>query len=566
MLHRVTIGARMAAAFAVMLLMLTGLGVLTVDRLAAVNARASEMRDTWLPGTSLLGHLLALVSDVRSTETKLWSVPAAPLPLPVPVPLPESARGEDVLHASFSAADDVRASYDTLAMPGGDARTLIAAFDSAWARHKLAAEAVMAAQGGDRARAAGEAAAALDDAGKAVSDALDYATATGMMVGDDGGVVYRTTRLVVLSFLAAGLLVSAGLAYLSMVTVSSPLRRMSQTMRRMAAHDLSATIEGVGRGDEIGAMAEALQVFKLSLETEERVAAERAAEQDAKAQRILRLETVTQNFEREAGTLVGQISAASTELEATSRSLASNASQTDDQASGAGRAAGEASAGVQSVASAAEELSASIGEISRQVAQSAKVSQAAVNDARRTDTIVRALAEGANKIGEVVELITTIAGQTNLLALNATIEAARAGDAGKGFAVVASEVKELANQTARATEEIARRIGDIQGSTTEAVSAINGIAATIGEVSEIATTIAAAVEEQGAATAEIARNVQRTAEATLIVSENITGVTQSAGETGVASSQVLEAAGSLSRQAEELARQVKSFLIEARAA
>ena len=552
MLHRVTIGARMAAAFAVMLLMLTGLGVLTVDRLAAVNARASEMRDTWLPGTSLLGHLLALVSDARSTEAKLLS---APFPA-----------GQDALHASFSAADDVRASYDTLAVSGGDARTLIAAFDRAWAMHKTAAEAAMAAQGAARTRAVGEAAAALDEAGKAVSDALDYTTATGMMVGDDGGAVYRTTRIVVLTFLAAGLLVSAGLAYLSMATVSSPLRRMSETMRRMAAQDLSVTIEGVGRADEIGAMAEALQVFKGSLETEKRVAAERAAEQGAKAQRIVRLETVTQQFEREAGMLVGQISAASTELEATSRSLATNASQTDDQASGAGRAAGEASAGVQSVASAAEELSASIGEISRQVAQSAKVSQAAVDDARRTDTIVRALAEGANKIGEVVELITTIAGQTNLLALNATIEAARAGDAGKGFAVVASEVKELANQTARATEEIARRIGDIQGSTSEAVSAINGIAATISEVSEIATTIAAAVEEQGAATAEIARNVQRTAEATLIVSENIAGVTQSAGETGVASSQVLEAAGSLSRQAEELAKQVKHFLVEARAA
>jgi methyl-accepting chemotaxis protein len=221
---------------------------------------------------------------------------------------------------------------------------------------------------------------------------------------------------------------------------------------------------------------------------------------------------------------------------------------------------------VQTVAAAAEQLTASISEISRQVAQSAQRSGQAVADAQRTDVIVRALAEAAEKIGHVVGLISNIAGQTNLLALNATIEAARAGDAGKGFAVVASEVKSLANQTAKATEEIGAQIGQIQAATQEAVLAIQGITGTIEEVSAIAVSIAAAVEEQGAATGEIARNVQQTAKSARDVTTNIAGVNRAATETGLAAGQVLDAAGDLSRQAEQLTREVGGFLAEVRAA
>jgi methyl-accepting chemotaxis protein len=221
---------------------------------------------------------------------------------------------------------------------------------------------------------------------------------------------------------------------------------------------------------------------------------------------------------------------------------------------------------VQTVATAAEELSSSITEISRQVAQSAEVTGRAVESARRTDTIVRALADGAQQIEHVAELISSIAGQTNLLALNATIEAARAGDAGRGFAVVAAEVKTLASQTAQATQEIGDRIAQIQNATKEAVGAIAGITTTIEEVGAIAATIGSAIEEQGAATAEIARNVTQTAEATRDVTTNIGGVSTAANETGSAASHVLTAASNLSKQAEQLSSEVNTFLAGVRAA
>ena len=220
---------------------------------------------------------------------------------------------------------------------------------------------------------------------------------------------------------------------------------------------------------------------------------------------------------------------------------------------------------MQTVAAAAEELTSSIYEITRQVAQSAAITQKAVGDTRRTDTLVRALAEGAQRIGQVVDMISNIAGQTNLLALNATIEAARAGEAGKGFAVVASEVKSLATQTARATDEIGAQIRQIQSATTEAVEAIKAISATIEEVSTIATTIASAVEEQGAATLEISRNIQQTAASTQAVANTIAGVSQAANDTGAAANQVLGAAGGLSQQAEQLNAEMSTFLAGVRA-
>ena len=246
--------------------------------------------------------------------------------------------------------------------------------------------------------------------------------------------------------------------------------------------------------------------------------------------------------------------------------MAATADGTREQAGAVAAASDQAGSGIQTVASAAEELSASITEISRQVAQCAKVTGKAVSDTQRTDAIVRALADGAQKIGDVVSLITNIAAQTNLLALNATIEAARAGDAGKGFAVVASEVKSLANQTSKATEDIGAQIGQMQTATREAVEAIRGITGTIEEVSAIATTIASAVEEQGAATAEIARNVQQTAVAAQRVTANISSVNQGAGDTGAAAAQVLSSGRELSQQSERLAGEVLRFVAGVRAA
>ncbi len=341
---------------------------------------------------------------------------------------------------------------------------------------------------------------------------------------------------------------------------------LNGTMVRLSQGDLTAEAARSRDDDEIAHMAATVAVFRDGMIRADRLTAERAAAQTATEARAQRLDSLTGGFEGQVGGLVGLVSSAASQLQLTARTMTGTASDTTQQAANVASAAEEASANVQMVASAAEELAASIGEITRQVAQSAKVAGKAVEDARHTDAVVRDLAEGARKIGDVVDLISNIAGQTNLLALNATIEAARAGDAGKGFAVVASEVKSLATQTAKATEDIGRQIAQIQGSTNEAVTSIQSIGATIGEVSAITSAIAAAVEEQGAATREIARNVQQASVGTQSVTSNIAGVGAGATSTDTAANEVLNAAGALSQQAEALNRAVTTFIREVKVA
>ncbi len=349
--------------------------------------------------------------------------------------------------------------------------------------------------------------------------------------------------------------------------VLSGLERLKTRMQRIAAGSLDQAVEETDRGDEIGRMAETLEVLRQtsltarSLEAEQ-VAGKARSEQEKRTALI----ALADRFDASVGQLVGLMASGSSELETTAKSMTGTAEHTNQRAGVVSSAATDASGRVQTVAAAAEELSSSISEIGRQVAQSAAVTSRAVESARRTDTIVRALSEGAKEIEHVAELISSIAAQTNLLALNATIEAARAGEAGRGFAVVAAEVKSLASQTADATKEIGNRIAQIQDATSEAVGAIHGITATIEEVSTIATAIGAAIEEQGAATADIARNVTQTAEATREVTKNIGAVDAAAKETGNAAGMVLTAASNLSQQAEQLAGEVNTFLAGVRAA
>ncbi|MGY4436921.1 methyl-accepting chemotaxis protein [Bradyrhizobium sp. F1.13.1] len=363
------------------------------------------------------------------------------------------------------------------------------------------------------------------------------------------------------------MLLMATLSWLIARDVLGALDRQKNRMQAISEGAIDTAVEETGRGDEIGRMAETLEVLRQTALTARKLEAEQVATKSRSEQEKRdALISLADRFDASVGQLVGLMASGSGELEVTAKSMSSTAEGTNRRAAVVGSAATEASQRVQTVAAAAEELSSSITEISRQVAQSAVVTGRAVDSARRTDTIVRALSDGAQQIEHVAELISSIAAQTNLLALNATIEAARAGEAGRGFAVVASEVKSLASQTAEATREIGDKIAQIQGATKEAVDAIGGITATIEEVSRIATSIGAAIEEQGAATAEIARSVSQTAEATQEVTTNIGGVSTAANETGNAAGMVLAAASNLSKQAEQLSGEVGTFLAGVRAA
>jgi len=327
-------------------------------------------------------------------------------------------------------------------------------------------------------------------------------------------------------------------------------------------------LPGLGRRDEIGDIAGAVEDFKVKAEQKARDEAEAKIKQDKilAEQRKADMHRLADSFEAAVGEIVDTVSSASTELEASAKTLTSTAERGQEVSTTVAAASEEASANVQSVASVTEELSSSITEISRQVQESARMASDAVGQARSTTERVSELSKAATRIGDVVELINTIAGQTNLLALNATIEAARAGEAGRGFAVVASEVKALAEQTAKATGEIGQQISGIQSATQESVGAIKDISGTIERLSEISSAIAAAVEEQGAATQEISRNVQQAAQGTQQVSSNITDVQRGATETGSASSQVLSAAQSLSGDSNRLKLEVGKFLNTVRAA
>jgi methyl-accepting chemotaxis protein len=348
--------------------------------------------------------------------------------------------------------------------------------------------------------------------------------------------------------------------------MSRPIVGLTGTMRDLAGGKYDAVIEGAARRDELGAMARAVMVFKDSLAQARQLEDAKRREDEDKDRRRQVVERLVHEFGLQIDGVVQAVASAATQMRSNSEAMSATAEETSRQSDAVAAASTHASSNVQTVASSSAELSASISEIGRQAIQSAKIAGDAVNEANQTNQSVQGLADAAQKIGDVVKLINDIAGQTNLLALNATIEAARAGEAGKGFAVVASEVKNLATQTAKATEEIAEQIGAIQGATRNAVSAIAGIGKTIGEINQIAATIASAVEKQGTATQEIARNVQEAAKGTADATRNISGVTHRAGETGQAAGQVLAASGELTRQAEQLRSQVETFLAQIKAA
>jgi methyl-accepting chemotaxis protein len=394
----------------------------------------------------------------------------------------------------------------------------------------------------------------------------NWVVGTGVYIDDLKAQAWASTQR---SLIVIGVILLFMLAVSIFVarSVTTPLQRMTVTMNDLASGNLAVEVPGIGRGDEIGEMAKAVEVFKSNAVARQSLEAEqRAAETRTIASRKADMNKMADDFEAAVGRIVETVSSASGQLEASAGTLTSTAERAQELATTVAAASEEASTNVQSVASATEEMASSVTEISRQVQESARMANDAVDQARFTNDRVSELSKAATRIGDVVELINTIAGQTNLLALNATIEAARAGEAGRGFAVVASEVKARAEQTAKATGEIGQQVTGIQAATQESVNAIQAISGTIEKLSEISSAIAAAVEEQGAATQEISRNVQQAATGTQQVSSNIGDVQRGASETGSASSQVLAAAQSLSGDSNRLKLEVGRFLDSVRAA
>jgi methyl-accepting chemotaxis protein len=348
--------------------------------------------------------------------------------------------------------------------------------------------------------------------------------------------------------------------------LSRPIVRLTAAMRGLAGGDLAVPVADQRRGDEVGAMARAVQVFKDALIAKRDAETVAAAENAAKMRRAQALDELTGRFDAHVGALTQSLSAAAVEMEATAREMTRTAHRTTDQSGRVAAASEQTSSNVETVAAASEEMSASIQEIASRVAQSSTMADQASVDAARTNDLMQVLSRGTDQISEVMGLIAGIAGQTNLLALNATIEAARAGEAGKGFAVVAGEVKALAAQTAKATDTIAHQIAAIQNETRHAVESIRTIGGTIDAMRTVALSVAAAMEEQGAATSEIVRNVTQAAQGTQAVSADIAEVREAAGETGAAASQVLSAAQDLARYASGLGQEVTTFLAAVKAA
>ena len=563
MFAKLSIRAKITAVVTFLLIAMTGMGLFAVMKMRAINANTVDIATTWLPSVRILGELRSGVITYRNVVREHM--------------LAESAEHKDaaakLLEDIVRKNTEIRAAYEKV-ITSPEERALYTEWSKLWDEYKKGTEQVMALSREAVGRVPHE---AHDLNTKTVNPIsikadeilgkdIDLNNKGAEAASTDAASSYDTAFMMMAIILAAAAIVGIGVAVYLIRDVSSGIASIVKPMQALGAGDLTADVPHRGEHTEIGTMADALQIFKEALIAKKAADEAAARDADAKIERGRRVDSITRQFESMIGEIVETVSSASTELEASAGTLTSTAEHAQQLTTMVAAASEEASTNVQSVASATEEMGSSINEISRQVQESAKIANEAVDQARKTNERVAELARAASRIGDVVELINTIAGQTNLLALNATIEAARAGDAGRGFAVVASEVKLLAEQTAKATGEISQQINGIQSATQESVGAIKEIGDTIGRMSEISSTIAAAVEEQGAATQEISRNVQEAAKGTMQVSSNIVEVQRGAGETGSASSQVLSAAQSLSVESNRLKREVDNFLTSVRAA
>ncbi|MGF6311531.1 methyl-accepting chemotaxis protein [Bradyrhizobium sp. i1.8.4] len=563
MFAKYSIRAKIIAVVAFLLVAMTGMGLLAVMNLRSINANTVDITRNWLPSVRALGDLRAGVITYRNVIREHMLAET----------LEEKLVQEKTLATVVEANTKFRAIYEPM-ITSPEERALYNQWVDSWTRYKKGTEQVMELSRKEAGKIPHEAhelnAKTVNKIGLEADEILrkdiDLNNAGADKAAQDASNSYASALMVLAMIVGAAIIFGVGVSFLMIRDVTSGIASIVSPMQALGRGDLTAVVPHQGEKTEIGAMADTLQVFKEALVAKKVADEAAAADAEAKIERGRRVDSITRNFEQMIGEIVQTVSSASTQLEASASTLSSTARRSQELTTSVAAASEEASTNVQSVASATEELSSSVTEISRQVQESARMAGDAVGQARTTNDRVSELSKAAARIGDVVELINTIAGQTNLLALNATIEAARAGEAGRGFAVVASEVKALAEQTAKATGEIGQQIAGIQTATQESVGAIKEISSTIERLSEISSTIAAAVEEQGAATQEISRNVQQAAQGTQQVSANITDVQHGANETGSASTQVLSAAQSLSGDSSRLKLEVGKFLEAVRAA
>jgi methyl-accepting chemotaxis protein len=559
----VSIKAALTSLFALMILMIGGLGYMAITKISHVNDNVTAFSTHWLPARDLIGRINVGLGRIRNFEAQ---------------------------HMVAASADDMAAierritefkeqvSKNIVAVRSlANEDSLVRAFESL--QMKLASYENLQRRFLDLSRKAGE---NTQETGKLYSGEMETAfndmtaitDTTRDRIGEGAkkeaskaATEYEETRFLALVTVGIGLVLAFGAMAFSFFGVSKPIEQITQSMGALAKGDTSTPIPFGDRSNEIGAMAGAVLVFKDNMIRARELETEAgAAKAKAEAERKRQMNDMADQFEAAVGGIVRTVSDAATELQTAAQALSSSSSQTTHQSTIVAAASEQAAANVRTVAAAAEELSGSVREISRQVSASASMANKAVLEAQSTNAQVSGLSAGAQKIGAIVDLINDIASKTNLLALNATIEAARAGEAGRGFAVVASEVKALAEQTSKATAEITGHISGVQSSTDQAASAILGIGRTIDEINHIASTIAAAVEEQGSATEEIARNVDQAAQGTTEVTRNISGVNLAAESASASANQVLSSATELAQQSEKLRAEMQKFLATVRAA
>jgi methyl-accepting chemotaxis protein len=585
---RVNTRSKFRGAFGIFLVLFLAFSVFAANRIVVMRDITSDLNDRWRQGTQLIGSLTTLAAYHRIAEsTHIFTTNA-------------KAKGamEGDLKSLRARVTKTGKQFRNL-LQSEDSRGMYEEFELAWADYVTASKVTITLS-----KAGEKQAVRRFETSKGMYDEIT-AVLFELMSDNKAGASAAAKTADRISQLSTQLIIGAAALVLALVialgffferNVAVAIGAVTRVMRKLAAGDRDIDIPGIERGDDIGEMAKAVEIFrKNALENEklqhearkterrtrdeqdrreqEKRAADAKAEEDrrkaealSEKQRRESLLALAASFESSVMAVVQTLSDSTADLQKSAESMSTGAENSHEQAEAVATSADEATTSVNAVAKAADELSVSIQEISTQIGHSNSMAQNAVDEARETHEKVKGLAIASQKIGEVVGLINEIASQTNLLALNATIEAARAGDAGKGFAVVASEVKTLATQTAKATEEISAQITEIQTATTEAVNAIQGIDQTIGEIGQISTTIASAMEQQGVATREIAENVQHAAHGTEQVSSKISLVTRAASDSKAVSGQILDASNELAQQGEVLKYEVEKFLKTVRSA